>query len=368
MGMAEPSSWVAPTDIWDPLANQTPAGGGDWVEEASPREPGGGEMWARDDASVTLVGHIPYKKAYDARRKILGYAYADTGSPWALHRVNPLPHPRERHLSAVTCDIIGINPWAVAQPDASTAAGYPAPYLDPAPAAGTILLPRISTYSRALCTIKFKPHPYPFVTDATMVSNGWNESYRNCAIFDSIDPVLEVLLTQSDPFLVWADAASSGAPAVGQTINAQLPEYIQKATYVAIWYHVPYEFVISSSTGFQPTKLMDGVGHVNSATWNGFPAGTIRFEAPRFRKAVQAVIRTDPTVYYVPYVYDIVLPFTWVDPTPAPILGGGSPTYRGWNMLPFSNTGKWYAAKRQTNGDPYFPTYDFNKLFQHVGA
>lgn len=354
--MAEPSYWVPvlTPDIWNPLANPL-----DWEEVAAEQgtEPGG--SWARDDASVTLIGDIPYNKRYDARRKILGYAYPDTSSPWALHRVNPLPHPDERMLRAVACDIAGWNPQGVTQPTSGFKAGYPAPYLDPPPAAGTILLPRIATYSRARCTIKFRPHNYPFVEDATMVAEGWPEVFRNTAFFDSCDPILDVLLTDSAPFLKWGEGPKSG-----QTIASQTPDYIQRASLVAIWYHVPETFIVSGGD-YIPSKIFDGIGKVNATDWYGFPAGTLRLEAPRFRRALQAPIRVDPTSYFLPFVYDIVFPFSYVNPTAAE----ASPIYRGWNLYPDGPTGKWYSVKR-ANGSPdpqpYFEFYDFDLLFEHV--
>lgn len=363
--MAEPYAWweAVPTDqIWDPLANPL-----DWSEPAAQgeaTEPGG--SWARDDASVTLIGDVPAAKKYDARRKMLGYAYADAATPWAMHRVNPLPHNEERMLRCVIADIAGYNPYGAVQPDATTKAGYPAPYLTPSPLPGTILLPRISTYTRAKCTLKFKPHAYPFIEDADMVSGGLSEVYRNTAFFDSCDPLLELLLTDTQaPFLEWAETAAGG-PTVGAKITAQMPEYVQKASFVAVWYGVPQDYIIDSTvTSYIPSKIMAGMGKVNDATWYGFPAGTLRLEAPRFRKSVQAVIRLDPTAatYRIPFSFDVSLPFTYLNPDTSLT----SPLYHGWNVFPYGPDGKWYSIRRTGSAHgPYFPSYDFNKLFDHV--
>lgn len=358
--MAEPSWWeTIPSDqIWDPLANP-----GDWEELAAEGGPEPGGSWSRDDCSIALVGDIPYKKRYDARRKMVGYAYADTGSPWALHRVNPIPHPDERMLRCVSADVAGYNPIGEVQPSGSTRAGYPAPYLDPPPPAGTILFPRIATYTRARCTLQFRPHPYPFYTDAEMVANGWPEVFRNTAFFESCDPMLDVVtVNNGQPFLEWGEG-----PEVGRPLDTGKPEYIQRATFVAVWYQVPQEFIISTG-GYYPAKIMAGVGKVNQGTWYGFPQGTLRLEAPRFRKATQAVIRTRPDLGYSapPFCYDVMLPFSWVDPTPEL---GGSAVFRGWNLSILSNTGKFYSVRRvgvTSPVTPYFPFYDFNKLFEHV--
>ena len=361
--MAEPSWWepVPSDEIWDPLANS-----GDWTEVASEGGPEPGGSWARDDASVTYVGDIPFAKRYDARRKMVGYAYADTAYPYQLHRVNPIPHPDERQLRCVSVDIGGYNPEGVEQPDLSFKSGYPAPYITGVPA-GTILFPRSPTYSRARCTLRFRPHAYPFLTDAAMVAGSLPEVFRNTAFFDSCDPVLDLLVTDGDPFLEWAETATDG-PTVGDKITSQTPEYIQRANFVAIWYHVPIEFIIDPSS-YLPAKIMAGVGLVNDSTWYGFPAGTLRLEAPRFRKVTQAAIRIDPSLASAPpYVYDVVLPFSWVDPTPA----AATPLFRGWNLFPFSSTGKFFSLRRSGSSPgtplPYFAGYDFNKLFEHVSA
>lgn len=360
--MSEPVWWesVPPQEVWDPLASPD-----DWEEVAAEGGPEAGSSWARDDCSVTLTGDIPWAKRYDARRKMLGYAWADPGSPWALHRVNPIPHPDERALRCVSLDLAGYNPEGVEQPGGSFRAGYPAPYLTPAPPAGTTLLPRIATYTRARCTLKFRALPYPHYEDATMVANGWPEVFRNTAFFDSCDPLLDILVTTGEPFLVWAEG-EAGGPEAGQPIPSQTPEYIQRANFVAVWYSVPSEFIIAAGS-YLPAKIMAGVGKVNSADWYGFPAGTLRLEAPRFRKATMAVIRTRPDLNYSapPFMYDVMLPFSWVDPTPALV----SPVFRGWNVFPFSTTGKFYSVKRRdTSGVPYFAGYNFDNLFRHVGA
>jgi hypothetical protein len=372
--MAEPSYWqtVPSGEVWDPLANLTPRGAGDFVLLADEYEPGGGGSWSRDDASITLVGHVPWKKRYDARRKCLGYAWADTATPWELHRVNPIPHPDERQLRCVSCDIVGFNPDGVDQGSGNTGFGVAAPYLDPAPPAGTILLPHSPTYTRGHATLKFRPHPYTFLSDAEMTSlaappypTRLPEFYRNTAVFETCDPVLDVLLADTQPFLEWAEG-EAGGPTSGQAIPSQTPEYIQRATLVMAWFHVPLDFIANP---YLPSKIMSCVGATNDeANWlQVFPKGSMRLEAPRFRKYTQPHIRTDPAQPLTnTYVVDVFLPFTWIDPTP----GLGSPVFRGWNLFPFGPNGKYYSVKRTNSGGtplPYFPFKKFDAMFTHVG-
>lgn len=361
--MAEPPYWqtVLSQDIWDPYTNA-----GDAVEPAAENGPEPGGSWAADDASVTYLFDLPANKKYDCRRKCLGYQWPDTSSPWALHRVPPIPHPEERHLYCTAIDIQGYNPWGVDQGGGTYKGGYPAAYLTPP--SGSTLFPRVSTYTRARATAKFRPLPYPVVDDATMVAGGYQEYYRHTAVFESCDPVLELLLTQSSPFLQWAES-DTGGPTAGNTIPSQQAERLQKATFVMVWYSVPLDFIASP---YVPSKILSAVGCVNlEDNWLGvFPKGTLRLEAPRFRKRVQAHIRTDPTnpLTNKSYIVDVILPFTWFDPTPGL---GGSSVFRGWNLFPFSNTGKFYSLKRAGSSGtplPYFSFASFDRMFTHVNA
>ena len=384
--MAEPTYWqpVDPADRWDPVLNNDKVTG-DWVELGpldGGEAPAAGTVLARDDAAVKKHGLIPAAKEYDAHRKFVGVAWADTASPWRLRRINPLPHPKNWQLRCATADLVPFVPRPVNQtvPPADpvyhpyTVAPYLASTPDGPDGLKAARLPGELTYHRMKATLTFRPVPYPVLEDKELeytvdgVPYVLPEIYRNTTVFEEVSPSLDVLLTDPvEPWLAWADSAASGPPTAGESVPGQIPEYVQRAALKALWVHVPQEFIIPAG-GFLPTKIMNAVGKVNSSTWYGFPEGTLRLEAPVFRRYVQAAVRVLPTSYTVPFVYDVLFPFSWVDVAPAAILGGGTPGGRGWNLFPFSSTGKWYAVKRKTSGTPYFPGYDFNKLFEHVGA
>ena len=378
--MPEPTYWqpVPAGDRWDPVANNNKVTG-DWVELGpldGGEAPSAGTVLARDDAAVKKHGLIWAHKEYDAHRKMVGVAWADAASPWRLRRINPLPHPKNWQLRCATADIVPFVPRPVNQATPPADPVYNpytvAPYLANTPVGPDGLLaarlPGELAYHRMKATLTFRPVPYPVLEDKEMeyTVDGTPyvlpEVYRNCSFIDELGTSLDLLLTDTaQPFLKWAEGPEAGNPVPGQ-----LPEYITRATAKIVWWHVPQEYIIPAG-GFLPTKIMACVGHVNAADWYGFPRGTLRMEAPQYRKYVQAAVRVLPTSYTVPFVYDVVLNFSYVNPPPAE----SSPVFRGWNIYPYSSTGKWYSLKR-VNGtpdpQPYFPFADFNKIFEHVGS
>lgn len=377
--MAEPSWWDAPAEdaIWDPSASA------DWVELAAQDQPGSGGSYAYEDAVETIVGHIPSKKKYDARRKILGYSYADDASPWELHRVHPLQHPDERHMRAVTVDMAGFNLLGrVLDEEAEypELVGYDAPLVS-----GTFgNRPR---YSRQLCSVKFRAHPHDFLSDADMTDLAFPpydrlpEYFRNCTIFDTTDPVLQVVAAGSEPYLRWIDRPAGGAnpqPTSGGQPNTEglakgeIPVFFSQASLVLVWHRVPYEYIADP---YLPSKILKCMGRVNNENnWLGaFPRGTLKLEAPRIKKAIQAHIRVQSPNHIAPMVCDVMLPFTFVDPDPAPVVdGGGAPTtpkFRGWNLFPWNKTAKFYSVARiEDTSKGQFEYADFDTMFEHVGA
>jgi len=373
--MAEPAWITQPTDTWDPTSTD------DWMEIAAVDQPGGGGSYARDDCSETLVGLIPRKKTYDARRKMLGYAYADTSTPWELHRVNPLQHPDEGHLRAETVDLVGYNPMGADTTPASPPPPPPTTYGAYRTSPVTGAFPRRMNYSRMMATVKFRPHPYTYMTDAAMTVDSVRlpEYYRNCTIFDSTDPMLAVLAVGSEPFLKWLDrpAAGSNGPTYlsqDQLNKAELPEYLSQAQVVIVWHAVPLEFIADP---YLPSKIMACMGCVNyEDNWlevlgnDGFSKGTLKLESPRIKTSTQCVLRT--TNHIPSLCADIILPFSYVDPLMAAVVDSGgaatAPTFGGWNAYAWSRTGKYYSVGRVDNPTQgYFPFRKFDNMFTHVG-
>lgn len=382
-----PSYWVDPTTpAWNPGLPT------DWWELTGTEQPGSGGAYARDDASETIIGHVPYAKRYQARAAMLGYAYTDTGAPYYLHRVNPMFHPDELQLRCDSVDVQGYNIVGTTGSGSggiipgAAANGY-INYQTPVNAAlgGFQYRPN---YSRAAMSLKFRPHTFPYLTDADMltyaVANGYTtrlpEYYRNCSIFDSTDPVLQVIAAGSEPFMKWADnPLDANGPAQNSTNNldkGEVPILFSQAQLVMVWHDVPMEYIANP---FLPSKIMACMGTLNSNTniasggtldapWLGFfPKGTLKLEAPRIKKSVQAQIRTN-TPFYLPFVCDVFLPFSYQNPTMAALVAAATPTFQGWNAFLWNRTANWYAITRTNTATPtgLFAYSDFDSIFVSV--
>ena len=372
--MALPSWWVTPSTNWDPT---NPA---HWQELAAIDQPGSGGSYARDDGAETLVGHIPASLAYSARLNILGYAYADTAYPWLLYRVNPLQHPDEGHLRATSVDMVGYNPMGQASSGSSYISTIPSQLSGVSPT-----FPNRINYTRRACSIKFRPSTFPYYSDADMVTytvspyTSLPEYYRNTTVFDSQDPVLQVLAAGSQSYLQWADipAASgvTGTPPVPAAPTqydstgldaGEIPVLFSQATFVMVWHQVPIDYICNP---FIPTKIMNCMGKLNSnVNWLGeFPAMTLKLDAPRIKIAVQSHVRVN-NFYRLPFVVDVFFPFQYFNPTPGAVTsGGGVPSQSGWNLYPWNQSDQFYAVQRKAApGVGVFQTADFDQMFTHV--
>lgn len=362
--MAEPAWWIAPTASWAPDYQDPTTKVWDWDETFEQDQPGAGGTYARDDAAETLVGWIPWEKRYAARKALVGYAWADTSSPWKLHRVNPLQHPDEPQLRCVTADFAGYNIAARLIPDSDPPeyAAWDAPAVS-----GTFA--RRMKYAYARTTLKYRPHPYPFFSDTYMDTYSLAEYYRNCSIFDQTEPQLQVLAAQSEPFLKWADAPASPdtTPSQNSVIGlegGELSILLSQSQLWLAWFHVPMDFIAAP---YLPSKIMQCMGKLNDRTWLGvFPKGTLRMDAPRITRRVQSHIRTTGAI---PFVCDVLFPFSFFDPVPAPVSNNsGVPKWRGWNLLPWARTGKFYSAVRTGDSNRGLYEYaNYDAMFTHVG-
>lgn len=407
--MGVPSYWLQPPNGWDPNYP------GDWTELFAMDQPGSGGSYMYDDAVETIVGHIPWAKRYAMRYKVLESAWADTAAPWALHRTVPQPHPDEGALlRAVSVDFSAYNPMGVAVPPVNqgdpvtytamtdSVAKSQGPYIDSNGKAqpgnpnwdGAFL--KRPNYTRARANIRYKPSPFPYYTDQQMydlastygyAAGKLPEYFRSTSVFDEITPVLQVLAAGSTQIFQWADqpADAVNGPTQG-TANgidpSQVPLLISQASLNVVFHCVPHEFLfgvgangtIASSL---PDKLMMGMGKINSngvaagATdkpWFGtFPRGSLRLDAPHLKKKVLSHIRV--TSAAPSYLYDVILPFRYVNPTMGPLAGGAKPTFGGWNAFYYALQGLAYTiwrVKDKTKGQ--FEYFNFDNLFMHHDA
>jgi hypothetical protein len=368
--MSLPSWWVTPTVAWDPAYTDPVTGVKDWDEQADGIQPGSGMEFARDDAVATLNAEVPTAKVYAAIMAILGYAWADAVPPYAMHRVNPMCHPDHSGLRAVSVNVIGKNPLGKL-----VAGSVPARYSASKPATIAGTFPERTNFSRTVFSVRFRHNPYPFMSDADLVAGGLGEIYRNCSVFQTTEPTVDILAAGSKDFLKWADSpAPLGAtPLIGTNNNLDGGRFslpIPKAVFGLVWHHVPYDFIAAP---YLPSKFLKCMGKVNgplptSPPWLGiFPPGTLRMEAPHITRAIQSHI--DTTGGIIPFCADITIPFTFVDPEMALLVASATPSFRGWNALPWEETAKFYAVCR--SGDTsksLFEYADFDTVFKHVAS
>jgi hypothetical protein len=342
-------------DVFDPAT--------DWEELCEGlTQTGGGASFARDAGEAALVGSIPANKKRSAIQVLLGTAWAGdgTGGDYALHRTLPVRHPDFPFMRADSVAFVDYNP--IGNPDqasnkAKIAAAVP----------GDNLAWRFK-YSRSITTLRFKPHNFPFVTDAAMVSGGLQEYYRNCVIFDSMDPSLELLLADTMPFLQFIEGTdSTGASLVGRSFPSPVAERIQKTDMVLGWFSVPVEFVANP---YLPSKIVANIGKCNQEdNWlTAFPKGTLLLDGVRVKRSQQQIWTVNDRI---PFLLDIFFMFKLADPTAAVTKTDppGTPIFKGWNLFPLSRTGGWFSAARGGNtSDPFVPFGAFDGMFTHVLA
>src|SRR5438445_92566 len=87
----------------EPHAEFDPAATGDdgWLEVTGHTRPSLDAL-TLEGGGATLLGSIPWGQARSFARYCLGFAYADPGSPYKLHRENPATHPRFPWLTAAS--------------------------------------------------------------------------------------------------------------------------------------------------------------------------------------------------------------------------------------------------------------------------
>ena len=224
-------------------------------------------------------------------------------------------------------------------------------------------------FSRTKVTLTFKPVNYPLYPDSYMHSLGLREYYRNCEIFQSTEPILELLLAETTQYVKFLEGSDeTSQPLIGEPFQGQTAERLEKISFWLAWYGVPFDYLTTPANPYNPVKITAGIGKVNENDgWltgvsgaGHFRKGTLLMEAPRLRRRRQnARVVNDG----IAFVYDVFFPFIYFDPE----AGETNPRFRGWNLFPFARTGKFFSAARM--GDvtkPVVPFYDFDRLFDHA--
>lgn len=326
-------------------------GEADWRETLAAFQPGGGDIISTERSEATLVAEIPARKRRSAARFLLGYHWADNGTPYRLHRQTPVRHP---HYPWLFASSVHFSQWLpVGNPDdpdgqgrAKRLAAEPG---EPLAAQGN--------YNRAYATVLFSQPPYQVLDDDDI---WFSESDRFFDRWTQISPRLDLLSADTGRQMVFAEGPS-GNPN-GKPFQGEVAEFRQVSYYQAVWHAVPSSYVCDGDG--VPTKLMRAIGCLNDDTWMGFARNTVRFDPPEFRRYLWP-IWTDEAVGGA-YMYDITLNIAVFDP-PASVV---SPLRRGWNLFPWARGGGsgggpgWYTAQR-SDGTYYLPEIDLDTIFDH---
>lgn len=332
-----------------------------WQEMVAGSQPGGAQVFSETQQSAALVVHLQKPNQKNSfLRKVRGYSYADVGSPYRLYRINPMQHPEDglRYLRATQ---VAFEDYHPAGNPANSADNYkPYRFVEDA----NIEVESWTYYGATRATVQFASVPYPIIHDDDYGESWYIYEYdRNVDWFAETTADISVLTAQTDKALKIIEGPANHTP-----IPADIGEYLPKLKLAWKWYNVPHEYIYGWS-GNTPSKLLSGLGKVNSDTFRDYPKMTLLLEAFQLERFL------NPWQWenYLPsFSYNITFCLSHFDPLPAV----ASPVFRGHNLLPWSQAGTsngsiWFSASRPANGglaNPYLPHYDFGELFSHADA
>ncbi|MCE9567786.1 MAG: hypothetical protein K8U57_37785 [Planctomycetes bacterium] len=305
-----------------------------------------------DAQEATLVGYVPWNKQRSAARYFLGFAYADTVSPYRLHRETPFAHPEFPWLFAYD---VSFTPFIAKSNPAADAGGKPKIRSKFEPAF-------YSTYSEfVICTVRFRSFRMEFLADNEIDTN--EDEYRRNTYFD-VDPRVEALSADGVGQLKFAEGAAPPAGPNGTPFPAPIATLLAKTGFVLNWLNVPWEYLTEEEFVFKPTKILDCVGKVNSDTFMGtFTHSTCLMNPPRFTfKPFPVPDAADPR--RPRWAVDVQIPFDYFAPPKDASYVGSS--YQGHQLMPFRGDGKFYGAVRDNGTSELLEYNTFNQIFQHV--
>lgn len=343
----------------------------DWKEATDTHAPSSSQL-SHDGQEATLVGRIPWNMERSATRAILGFAKADTASPWNLRRELPRRHPIHPQMRAYAVTFAPYGPKAnsASTTPAANAQNIDSPFDEPGEN-------RVAYYYELLCTIRYRAFRYKFIEDdviqAATALTGSNQEYQRFLFIDP-EPTMDVLSADGVSQLTFAETGAGGGPTAGATgtrFPAPIGVLLTKTNLVVKWFGVPWDYLSTDETVFTPTKILDCVGKVNDGTFFGRAAGTLLMRPPRyFIKPFPGVIGDDLITPLMQV--DLEIPMEYFKPT----LGASSPIVQGHNNMP------WRGAPGDPHGGKFFlATYGggttdprllasatFTTIFTHVSS
>ena len=347
----------------------------DWSEDVDNVRPGGPIVFTNEGAEGVLVGQIPANKKRSAHRKILGYSIADAASLTLRRPEVPWVHPE---FSTLYAESIGFQDHTPAR-NPTSAENYPRKSsIDPGPFSYT------GYYKGCEATVRFKELACALYRDTdTPLWNG-KEWSRFVTLREMRSKLETKQLDRSATPFYYAETGPGGPPSIGAPATGSPPGtnalsfsgstvlYEYKTEYVLEWLRVEESFVMTGTAPMLVAKKLDlAQGTVNSTPFpgpNGHPAGTLLFGSWTSKRK-EVPIRTN--TYSGLFCHDITISLSKFDPVRGAATTPTSP--RGWNLMPYKESLKYYLATRGAGaglmtGTPLLRSTDFHDVFTHVLA
>jgi hypothetical protein len=317
-----------------------------------------------DVQEATLEGYVLSNKVRDCVRKLLGFSYAETASPWIQRRENPQWHPEWPHLRAYDVAVRELVP------ESNDEYEPPGPF-KPSPFDGDVYTTK---YKWSHVVVRYRNFVHRF-RDDDAIPTAQEEWRRNCWV--QTEPRVEALtVTGGQSMLRFAETGPGGptAGAAGTPFPAPIAMLLSKKGIVVHWFDVPWEYLSEDEDIFTPTKLDAVVGKVNSDFFmERYEAGTLLAEPYRYTISTWPVAPQDALDALRKVT--IAMPFVFFDPE----RGATSPVTRGHNLMPWCGTGtdatkggngKFFLATRDglTTGDRLVGSAAFGPIFTHVSS
>lgn len=332
----------------------------DWLELIDSASSPCSSNLSNDAQEATLVGLVPWNKQRSAARFFLGFAYTDTSTARLVREV-PEQHPTFPWLYA---DSISFTPYLIRSN---------ADNVDGEPKVTSVFYPNLKTgyYEYAVATVRYRSFRCRFLDDSYIATA--QDEWQRYTYFETESKFEALQVTGGLSQLTFAEGTgASGQPLAGTTkFGAPMAMLLSKTGFTLYWLQVPFDYVSESTSYFYPTKILNCVGTVNSSTFLGnFDAGTVLMNPPRFVEKRFPVADDNPVEPL--RSVDIAIPFEFFDPP----RGGGAPTVRGHNLMPFAGDGekvgdgKFYLATRDgtAGGTQLLRSTDHRTIFEYVHA
>lgn len=303
---------------------------------------------SNDVQEITRSGRIPFNKKRSAARFFLGYAYADTGSPYRLHRENPHSDPEFPWLFAYDISFKDVAPKA--NPDISPVR----PKVESPFYAGYFF----ANYEESIATVRYRSFRTRFRPDEQIAAN--DDEWKRNTFFD-IAPKIEAITADGVSQMHFAEGPAPAAGPLGVLFPAPIVALKAQTGFVLNWLSVPFGYLSTVSEYLFPTKILNCVGKLNDDLFLGtFNPKTCFMQPPSFQVKPFPVASDDP---YDPLMaVDVSIPFDYFEPEK----GVPASEYRGHVLLPWRVNGKWYYSLREDNASEVLPSATFGDVFKNV--